>query len=480
MALLAVSVWGLAPASSSIEVLARPNQAISLPGDLRWEIQNYHTVAAGTGFDQPLDLVWNIIPFGDLPQQVQEAVLREFPQCVVFDSLPDHLTSQIIVRSLIPCPTGTNTGFSNHMEDCLFIKHMEVTLPDLYMKPCTRMPYDSNSIYYLPKQPIHHHDNSNISNIDSVCMCKMCRNMPGFPNEGFAFQSISDNANYRGVNHQTVEFRITPYARFILPFVQSIGSVVTIEMPTKDVNADTTIFKRTSFHKFLEFIRKTINLDRKKIRSLRKVIARMSNPRTDGVIEIRFKRDAAGYLFLLFSNPLGSAKKSPASVVISYHDLRMVCGAWNSTMIRPNVEYLRDRQIVTGTHPYNIMQPTSRQIAHTIPPIFRPLDQLARLSCFLTTVDESRSPLHITLHYIPSAVVDIIGQYCCITNSGTPRFLVDVDGSSNPNPAYDPSSDSTTTVPVAGYGMGSFSTLFLNELYDPSLLEEISSFLFYP
>jgi hypothetical protein len=45
MALLAVSVWGLAPASSSIEVLARPNQAISLPGDLRWEIQNYHTVA---------------------------------------------------------------------------------------------------------------------------------------------------------------------------------------------------------------------------------------------------------------------------------------------------------------------------------------------------------------------------------------------------------------------------------------------------
>jgi hypothetical protein len=43
MTFLAVSAWGLAP-TSSIEVLDRPNQAHALPGNLLWDIQNYHTI----------------------------------------------------------------------------------------------------------------------------------------------------------------------------------------------------------------------------------------------------------------------------------------------------------------------------------------------------------------------------------------------------------------------------------------------------
>jgi hypothetical protein len=58
MAFLAVSAGWLAPASSSIKVLYRSNQTLSLPGNLLWDIQNYHTIINAdwaSYFQEPVD-----------------------------------------------------------------------------------------------------------------------------------------------------------------------------------------------------------------------------------------------------------------------------------------------------------------------------------------------------------------------------------------------------------------------------------------
>jgi hypothetical protein len=431
----------------------------------------------GADADLPPSEVWFRVNFRDLAPPVQRVVMRHFPPCVAFDTCPDKIIDQIIVLSMIPCLPNTVP---------MFIKHMRVTVPDLYMEPCCRVPYDSSIIYQLPQQPVHPHNSNGGSNIDPVCMCKMCKRMPGFPTEGDAWLAISgEMGSYSG--RQVIEFPMTKYSRFILPFTHGAKSepTVAIELPPNMLNAsdglNTPIVQRTSFHKFLEFIRKRLNLDGKKVRSLRKVVARATTAGPySSEFEIRFKRDSAGNLFLLFSNPLGDAKKMPASAVISYHDLRMVCSAWNSAMVRPNCDYVQRLQIIAGVYPKNRKKPSPRQIPQTMPPIFRSLDQIARSTSFITATDESKSPLHQMLPGIPATVIDIIGQYCCIANTGTPKYLVDVDGTSHANPTYDPSSDTTTTVPVAGHGLGSFSTLFLDKLYDPSILNEIASLLFCP
>jgi hypothetical protein len=410
------------------------------------------------------------IKFCDLPPVVQGCVLGGFPDCVILGTLPTHVTDQIIVRSMIPClPDNTMN----------FIKYMQVTLPDLYMSPCVGQSYDRSSIYRLPNQPVHPHTGSNI---DAVCMCNKCKGMPKFLNQGVAWSHISGSMSvYRG--NQMIKFPMTGYSDFSLPFTNGAhsGPTVTIELPPSMERATDAnkvlVVKRTSFHKFLEFIRKRLTPDGKKVRSLRKVVARVKIGGIDGnIIEIRFKRDSDGNFFLLFSNPLNESKKRPASAIISYHDLHMVCSAWSSAMVRTNCDYLQRLQNVADLHPTN----RNKHSRQTIPPIFRPLSELARNSCFLIRTNESESPMHQMLPHIPSAVIDIIGQYCCIANTGTPKYVVDMDGISRANLEYKPSSNTSTTIPVAGYGLGSFSTLFLDKLYDPKILERIASFLFLP
>jgi hypothetical protein len=419
---------------------------------------------------------WIIIPFRTLPLIVQNVVFNKFPLCVEFDYWPDKITSQIIIRSKIPCL---------HDNIQMFVLGMEVTLPDLYMTPCTKTPY-LDSIYRLPQQPIHPHTSSNHSNTDRVCMCEDCLNMPRFPNEGFAFQSISSRASI-DKDYQFVEFRMSEYSRFILPFTQiaSHGAIVSIELPKSMLSiaeSKDNIIKRTSFHKFLEFIRKRLNLDGKKVRSLRKVVARLTIPSDvlDIDLEIRFKRDAAGNLFLLFSNVLGNTKASPVSAVVSYHDLRMVCCAWTSSMSISNSQYLKSLKAPVYTEDQYIayLQPAPRKIPQTMPPIFHPLYHLSLNSRLLITSDESKSPLHIMLNDIPSAVVRLIGQYCCYANTGSPTHWTDMDNNTHINPAYNPCCNNTITTPVAGPGMGTFSSLFLSEIYEPKLLDEIASYIF--
>jgi hypothetical protein len=257
-----------------------------------------------------------------------------------------------------------------------------------------------------------------------------------------------------GLNNQYINFDFGKDRRFSIQAICTRGSLVTIKVP-KLTNANlmkcrnVDVIQKTSFHKFLGWIhRKTNQPGNVCLDGIVATISYASCP-----IEIRFRYDAGGNLFLLFSNPWDYTGKPQASVVISYHDLHMVFNAWNSFQGRTNYDYLR--RSLNNTE----VSHTARQVPHRIIPILQPFEALAQASMWMTNSNETKSPLHLIMPTIPDTVVNIISQYTC--NPDNPTYV-----------------KNGTTRSVIGPGMGTFATLFLDEIYDPSILDLVGKFIY--
>jgi hypothetical protein len=332
---------------------------------------------------------------------------------------------------------------------------------------------DGNTMY--PKNP-DGGDTINIMQAVSVFVPDI--HMPAFDNFGSAYMSLrgklsvyadpswygdfdwrgpTDGYNY---SDPIIKFNIGPHKFSILVALRNgniliededCRSVVKIHIPIlqeavsdePDVSHSYMIDEKSSFSELLEWIGDNLNQSGDAHGSQGVVVVIYN--RYQEKVFIRFKYDADANLYLLFSNTPVFINRKHASVVISYHDMCMVCRAWNSFQPRSNSDYLRSRG------------------QSNIPPFFRPFAELAKESHFLTKPNQLKSPLHQNLPTMPGAVVDIIGQYLCIGASS----------SDDPNGAKN-----SMSRPVAGPGLGTLSTLLLDKSLDLNLLDKICEFLY--
>jgi hypothetical protein len=406
-----------------------------------WACHNKHVTSQ---VRNPVDRV--VVHYDKLPDRVQEFVLSFYP-----DNIEVTLTEEMKKAMIICVPTGFK------VIDYMFKSLMAVYVPDIFMPP-GHDPYNASIIERSPGRT-HPHTPSNKSDIDNLCMCSECKHMPGFTNEASAYSNVRGEL-FPGVYYTNIEFDIGPHQfRPLFNFRSCHICPYRIDIPVSQetVPVDLDVFQSYTtlggqlyltlwYHSltgFLAWIGNNLNRSGT-ARSLRKVIVTTSTPYTETAF-IRFKRDAGANLFLLFSHSPVAINKKHASVVISYHDMCMVCRAWDSFQPRPNSDYLRSRG------------------QSDIPPVFRSIFALANMGQFLTKPNQLESPLHQNLPTMPGAVVDLIGQYLCIGASS----------SDDPNGAKN-----SMSRPVAGTNAGTWSILFLAESFDPIVLDKICEFLY--
>jgi hypothetical protein len=404
-----------------------------------------HTPNVTRPVRNPADRV--VVPYDKLPYSIQELVRSFYPGTI------EVTVTEEMKKAMIICLPPGFADFEYHE----YQGSMAVSVPDIFMPP-GHDPYDASIIERLPGRT-HPHNPSNRSTIDNdVCMCSECKHMPGFINEAWAYMHVRSWISLR-LDSSIIEFNVGPHQ--FRPLFTCHGDYtrpyeINIPVSDKAVSDEPDVghsyemyggqrytnIRRPSLTGLLAWIGDNLNRSGT-ARSLRKVI--VNTVSDEGNVYIRFKCDAGANLFLLFSHSPVAINKKHASVVISYHDMCMVCRAWDSFQPRPNSDYLRSRG------------------QSDIPPVFRSIFALANMGQFLTKPNQLESPLHQNLPTMPGAVVDLIGQYLCIGASS----------SDDPNGAKN-----SMSRPVAGTNAGTWSILFLAESFDPIVLDKICEFLY--